>query len=243
VPADVCAVVNLHREGALCVPSIQSAVEAAQHAVDRSVSTELLLVLDSSDADTVEVAGRLAETRSTTNVPFRIVSTDVADLGDARNVGVAETNAGNIAFLDSDDLWGTDWLWRAHDAALQHGEPAIFHPALSFFFGDSDEDATVYHHIPSTDPQFDQARFRAHNSWTALSFAPRELYLSWPYPRNNLHAGFGFEDWSWNEATLKAGLQHLVVPETCHFVSKDTARGSLLVESSAAVRTPYGQQL
>jgi len=233
---EMTAVVNLHREGALCVPSVRSAQRAVQHAARSGLTAEVLLVLDSGDDDTREVVSRLADQHT------RSAEIDVEDLGHARNAGVVATDARFIAFLDSDDLWGHEWLTRAHTAATTLGREAAWHPEVSFFFGDTDEDATVYHHLPSTDPQFDHARFRMHNSWTALSFGPRSLYDRWPYPRNQLEKGFGFEDWSWNEATLSAGVEHLVVPDTCHFISKASARTSLLAESGHAIRTPYRQQ-
>lgn len=192
-------------------------------------------MLDSSDEDTIEVSSLVADETT------RIVHTDVADLGGARNAGVSNTNASFVAFLDSDDLWGCDWLYLAHASAVAHGTDAVWHPQVSFFFGDDSTDSTVYHHLASTDAQFDLSRFRMHNSWTALSFAPIDLYRRWPYPRNHLSDGFGFEDWSWNEATLGDGIDHLVVPDTCHFVSKANSRDSLLAESSHAMRTPYGQ--
>lgn len=222
---------NLHTEGTGALPSIVSAWRAVQLAQSRGLTCELLLLLDQPDKPTVHIAERFCERR---DVRLAIVSE--SDLGSARNRACESSTAEWIAFLDGDDLWGEEWLWRAHLAAQDvDAEPVAWHPELNIIFGDH---RSIVHHVDSDDPTFSWSRFRLHNQWTALAFVRRNDLLGLPYPRNDLAAGFGFEDWSWNEEVLRRGGKHCVVPQTCHFI-KRTSGPSLLRSSQRSLRTRY----
>jgi hypothetical protein len=172
----------------------------------------------------------------------RILETNHGDLGAARNAAVRSTTANWAAFLDGDDLWGEAWLTRAHAAAtaqpvgpVETVGPTVWHPAVNIVFGDHH---SLLHHVDSTDPSFSWARFRLHNQWTALSFVWREDLVSIPFPHNDLAAGFGYEDWSWNEEILVRQGRHRIVADTCHFIHRSN-QPSLLSRSQRALRTRY----
>ena len=234
----ITAVVNLHEEGTSAEPSLISAWRAVQRARSAEVSATLLLVVDTPNEATREVAERWAHRDDVDTIEI-----SEGDLGAARNAAASHSNATWLAFLDGDDLWGEEWLVAAHAAAVGveagagtgTGGGDVFHPQVNVIFGDHH---SLLHHIDSNSPDFRWARFCLHNAWTALSFVRRQLVVDLPYPRNELALGFGFEDWSWNMAVLDQGGRHHVVPNTCHFI-KRTNRGSLLSESQQALRTRY----
>lgn len=237
VPSDIAAVVNLHREGQSAVPSLISAWRSVDAARRHGLDAGLVFVLDVADRATIELADEWADRG------VLILESTAGDLGDARNRAATGLDAQWLAFLDADDLWGEDWLVRAHTTASAFeattagaDEPInVWHPQLNVIFGDHH---SLLHHIDSAGPEFDRERFRLHNQWTALSFVRRDVLLDIPYPRNDLDAGFGFEDWSWNEEILRRGGRHHVVPDTCHFIRRTTS-GSLLGHSQSALRTRY----
>jgi hypothetical protein len=237
VTIDIAAVVNLHREGERAIPSIVSAWRAVERAETEGISCELWLVLDDADAKTLAMARRWKDRGA------HILESAVGDLGSARNAATRAATAEWIAFLDADDLWGVDWLLLAHTAATNYRPDGardgrsidVWHPLVNVIFGDHH---SLLHHLDSTDPRFRFSRFRLHNAWTSLSLARREDLLALPYPRNNLASGFGFEDWSWNEAVLRRGGRHHVVADTCHFIHRTDAP-SLLGQSQKALRTRY----
>ena len=232
VKTEVAAVVNLHTEGTSATPSLTSAWRAVAAAQANGIDASLILVLDTPDQATTHMAGQW-EARGAS-----IIECEVGDLGAARNYAAETLDSEWLAFLDADDLWGEDWLVEAHGAATEAKASMfidVWHPQLNIIFGDHH---SFLHHIPSTDPSFSWARFRLHNAWTALCFVRRAHIQAVPYPRNNLAAGFGFEDWSWNEEILRRGGRHQVVPNTCHFIRRG-GDGTLLRQSQAALRTFY----
>lgn len=203
-------------------------------ATNAGLAANLLVVLDRSDSRTIEVVERIAGPRA------RTLTIDEGDLGAARNAGAASADGTFVAFLDSDDLWGDKWLQLGVEAAVaaSGAQLTVWHPEISFFFGDNDG---LYHHVSSDDSTFDLDRFRMHNSWTALCLVERAVLLDLPYRRNRLDVGLGFEDWSWNEEVLRRGGVHRVVKDTCHFVSRERTRDTMMIASRGAHRMPWGQ--
>ena len=232
---DIAAVVNLHREGTAAIPSLVSALRAKEEAENMGQLVELLIVLDRADEPTRSVANDWVARGAT------IVECDEGDLGAARNTAASATTAEFVAFLDGDDLWGPSWLLRAARAADKSvgDRPHVFHPEINVIFGDHH---SLLVHRPSDHDTFSRNRLRLHNMWTALSFMDRKVLLDWPYPRNRLDEGFGYEDWSWNLAIIDAGGSHHVVADTCHFIRRTDA-GSLLANSQHALRAPYSGPL
>ena len=229
---DITAVVNLHREGAAALPSVISAWRAVQDAQQSGLTCTLLLVLDRPDAATISVANKWATTYG-----GHILRSNAGDLGASRNAAVVAANSTWIAFLDADDLWGEYWLRLAHTAAIDDESPGptAWHPAVNVIYGDYH---SLLHHVSSDDPSFSWSRFRLHNQWTALSFVRRSDLLAMPFPPNELDAGFGFEDWSWNEEILRRGGRHRIVADSCHFIYR-SEDPSLLSRSQQALRTRY----
>lgn len=227
----LAAIVNLHNEGQSALPSLISAWRATQVAMDRGIDTEFLVVLDSADEPTREIAVEW-ESRGS-----RIVEVDVSDLGQARNAAALASSSDWLAFLDGDDLWSENWLAESYDraASTDADDLVVFHPQCNVIFGDHH---SVVHHIASHSSWFSWARARLHNPWTALSMVRRAVVASVPYPSNDLERGFGFEDWSWNLEVLRRGGRHEVIDDTCHFIRR-TNGASLLSKSNTALRTPY----
>lgn len=227
---DISAVITLHREGLLCVPSLRSFLQCCDAAEAAGFSVERLATLDRCDDFTRECfdvfAGRFQ----------RVIPTDLGDQAAARNTAAELASGTYLAFFDGDDLWGAAWLTEAIRCTADQDPRCVWHPDVCYTFFKSDFTVSSLTPIPrpearsgflvhpdSRDPSFDPDALFFSNVWTSNSFALRSLYRAHPFPVFRRDEGFGIEDWSWNYRTLKAGIAHRIVPNTVHMVRiKDT---------------------
>lgn len=227
---DLTIILNVHKEGLLCWPSLRSISRAAAFARASGYTLEIIAVQDRSDAVTRDVMLQWDE------ASVRIFAVNFGDLGLARNKGVAEARGEYVVFLDADDLWGETWPARAMDAARNDRRKIIWHPEVNIYFGAVNE---IFVHPESDDEAFDVLSLVAGNRWTALCLAAREILVQMPFPPSNLARSIGFEDWSLYRDLLGAGVIHKIVQGTGHLI-RTKSQNSLNQANvnAAAIPTP-----
>jgi len=213
----ISAILNVHCEGDLARGSLLSIAEARRIAEAAGIAVEVLAVADCSDRATLDVLAGSAG--------VRVLECGFRDLGQARNAGVAAAAGRYVAFLDGDDLWGPNWLRKAYEAAIAEPRAVVWHPEANLYFGAEHELRWMIHPDSET-IEGDWVALGVRNQWTSLSFALRDTYSKIPYPSNDLAAGFGKEDWSWNSEVVAHGYLHKPVPDTAHLIR--VREGSLL---------------
>ena len=205
---DIAVIANLHREGILAYASWRSLQSAKRYAEQRGLNVEVIVVLDTPNAETRRFVNEL--------IPQpQIIEIADDDLGRARNAGVRAAVAEWVSFIDGDDLWCENWLFAAHEAGRYDKPNVILHPFVNIFFG---EIKYLFRHVDPTDVDFDLLSLALRNYWTSASCARKDLYLTWPYPSTNLEQKIGFEDWSWNLETIAQNCVHKIVPGTVHAI-------------------------
>ena len=224
---DITAIVNLHAEGEQASPTFASIARAKSFAEDQALVVEALAVLDQPTKDTL----RFIE--SYEGMEFRTMQVSYGDLGQARNDGVEQASGKWIAFIDGDDLWAENWLASAYAAATSDARPIIWHPLGLLVFG---EKTHLFIHVDTEDDDFDPVVLSMSNYWASQSFAPRQVFLTLPYPKSDLGQQLGYEDWGWNMKTLSHGFIHKSVPDTINACR--TRAGSLLKTTEAKKAMP-----
>lgn len=243
---DVTVVLNLHAEGDLAAPSLRSLQRLVDHTRRHGMVTETIAVLDDPDAAT------LAAVEQNAHVFDAVHTFGLRDLGRVRNAVIATAEGMYVACLDGDDLWCEDWITAAVRCARAVGDArTVWHPQFVQFFDPGDVAVQSSTATPSaraatyvmeqpetTDPHFDRRVLLVDNLWTSNVLAPRTLHLDVPYPPSDPARGLGIEDWSWNLATVWAGVAHRTVPDSVHMIRMKT-HGSLARENAAFGLLPY----
>ncbi len=239
---DITVTVIFHREGDLALPALSSLSDLVNVARAGGLMVQTQAILDRPDELTghiVGVRGRWLDT---------VKEVAFGDLGLSRNAATQCAHGRFLAFLDGDDLWGEEWLRGAFTAAnaTPLSRDAVWHPEHLYIFNEADferdprSDVKSFHSLMhgSDGPGFDPTMLLFHNLWSANAFATRELHLRFPYRAAERSRGLGIEDWSWNLATLAAGIQHRVVPGTVHLIRR-RGNQSLDLQNRAAGLLPH----
>jgi len=230
---DISIIITAHREGVIAGTTARSACQAIERArAEAGLSAEVILVFDNASRDTVDVLEHgFAGFEDAT---VRRLDVSVGDPGQARNEGIAAATGTASTFLDSDDLWSSNWLVAAH--ALNQKRPdAVLHSACNVVFG---QRRTLWWHVDSEGPLFDERYLAWGNYWDAMSFARTEIYREHLFAPNDLKLGFGHEDWHWAALTYANGIAHKPVPDTLHFKRSRAGSQMSLVDAAGAVVRP-----
>lgn len=223
----VCCIVNGHREGSLLVSTMKSVLQNYHNAKAHGYDVSILLVLDNPDQLTREVADKL-------DGPFSRIEVSFGDPSLARNHAVSLASSEFVSFIDGDDIWSSTWILKALNFESNNRGDHILHPEINYYFSTEHGIGKdlISLHPSSLDSHFDKFVLASHNLWTALGFGKTEIYRQVGFPRNNMELGLGYEDWSFNVAVLADGVEHLVVPETTHFIRE---------KASASVMRSHGK--
>lgn len=225
---DVTAIINGHREGLLGGPSIASFQEARAHAAANGLTTEAVIVLDRADALTLRVF------QQADLAGARIFETDFGDPGLARNFAALRAEGQHVTYLDADDMWSFNWITEAHRFVSSQSRPVVAHSEMNIVFGDV---SNIWIHADSDADGFDPTYLAIGNYWDAMCFTLRQIMLDHPFKANDLKAGYGHEDWHFNNATLLAGIAHRPVPGTVHM--KRRRAGSQMARCSQNDVVPW----
>jgi glycosyltransferase involved in cell wall biosynthesis len=208
----ITSIIIVSDEGSIARATIESALAAAAYAGLQGLEVRTIVVADRPTSETVAALEPYEPL-------LKIIEVDAGDLGVTRNHAVSVADGDFVAFLDGDDLWTKRWLWAAYRVAVGDGnERVIVHPQYNVIFGGGEDH--IYEHISTRDPLFDARYLIFSNYWLSLSFSRKTNYLSHPYSRNRVSAGFGYEDWKWNCDTIRAGYEHIVAPGTYHLIRR-----------------------
>lgn len=210
------AIITVHRQGRMLVPTLRSVFHAREHARRHGHDVEFVIVGDRMDEATRGVLSRYADQIDI------FQESDVGDPGGARRIGVELSNHELVFFHDADDLYCESWYTRFLNLATsgQHPARAIYHGQIMVGFG-----VETYFRLQtaSTDLGFEPMALTCQWYFATNLLTPREVALQYPVPLHNAKSGIGHDDWAWSCDTLAAGVPRLVTPGTVSFYREKPA--------------------
>ncbi len=236
--SEFTAIITAHDEGEMLLDSFASVTANFSKAKLLFPNTKFTLtcVLDKADRVTSEIAKNLR-----CEFPIKVVEVSFGDLSESRNFSINSTTATWVAFLDADDIWGSNWVAGALGVlSASESKKLVVHPELNVFFGNGLFSRTnhVFRHVSTLENTDVKAELVFQNLWTALSAGARETYLSFPYQKNDLSLGVGFEDWQFNARVIEGGCEHVIAKQTVHFI-REKGKKSMKAQMARAQRTTY----
>ena len=171
-------------------------LERAKAAAEQEgVSVEVLVILDRANAETVEFFDRASD-------DWNLINVDFGNLGRSRNEGVRLACGRWIAFLDADDLFSANWLASAFSASERDKRLIAWHTEWDIYFGSEE---FIAHNSDMDNIHISKKDLICINLWSALCFAPKELFILTPYAQTYHLGQIGYEDWAWNMAVVEDG--------------------------------------
>lgn len=221
---DITVIITGHDEGRILHRTLASVFRAVNYASKNDVDIEVILHMDTPSE-------RLKKYVENSEYKKRMIiyENNFKDLGLSRNFASNKASGKYLAFIDGDDLFCEDWLFKAFSYAEKLGNENILHPE---YFVNFETKNLIWRRISSTDPSFRYGALMYFNPWDATIFLNRSILQKCTFKKLTKESGFGYEDYAYFCDTLAINIQHLIVPATVVFVrAKKT--GSLLMERSS----------
>jgi glycosyltransferase involved in cell wall biosynthesis len=200
---DISVVLTLHDEGRIVNRTLKALQRAISFAQAERKSVEVVAVMDKvTDSILREIVN---EWESILEGILSIYEVDFGAVSLSRNYGISKSRGDFISILDGDDLYGEQWLLKAHEICsanphcIAHPEVLFFFPTESFLTHCNDSKTAFLNLISS-------------NQWLPAAMALRDIFIEVPYKKDTEE--FAYQDWLWNCETAAHGYQHVLVPHT-----------------------------
>ncbi len=217
---EASAIINIHREGALLVPTLRSLALAKKRAVEAGYTLEVLVVADNANEETLKIAEGFDQ------LIDRIIPATFGDLGASREFGISEAAHDWVFLHDGDDLFSSNWYLQFFEIAKRGeiDERTVYHTALFVRFGN---EQNIRQMIDSWDTRFHPLFLASEWYYSNKCVLNRKLFAETPMPYNNKFTGIGNEDWTWSCHTIHKEIRHTYLPETICFYRVKPAITSL----------------
>lgn len=217
---EASAIINIHREGALLVPTLRSLALAKARAAQAGYTVEVIALADNANEETLAIAEGFGD------LIDRIIPAEFGDLGASREFGITQASHDWVFLHDGDDLFSSNWYLKFFEMAARGeiDERTVYHTALFARFGN---EQNVRQMIDSWDTRFHPLFLASEWYYSNKSVLNRKLFDQIPMPYNNKRTGIGNEDWTWSCHTIHKEIRHSYLPETICFYRVKPALTSL----------------
>lgn len=202
--------ITAHNEGLLLyktLKSVESMCLYFKSKIDEEI--EVNLSLDNPDQETK----RIAREFKVQNNKINIYEVNFKDLADSRNNLIKQSTGDYLVFIDGDDLFSGNYLYKAYTQALESlDKNFVLSPEYLVSFG---EHNYIVRKLDFNSSSFKIINCFETNYFISQSFAPKEVFNRLSFRPNKY--GYGMEDWDWNNTAIFNGIKFYNVPNTIFF--------------------------
>lgn len=171
-----------HKEKALLIPTFKSIVRAIKKIEENNIQSKILIILDSSDLQTLKIAKKL---HSKNQKISEIHEVNFGCPALSRNYGIDLIQSEYLAIQDGDDLVSENWYLNAIEIIKnEKNKNLIIHPEWNVTF--ESEKIIMKHPCMVTDKKLYLGNMIYENYWTALSISRSENYKKIKYRSNKI---------------------------------------------------------
>lgn len=220
---DVSVILNIHRESRLIDRTLASLDCAVRNAKDNGIKTEIIIVADNSDSETLDAVAR----RDFNDyISYTLLEVSNGSLGLSRNDGIHVARGRYILTSDADDLISENFILESHRQAETQNGRFIYFPEYIYAFGERYH-LCKYFNISD----IGITSLFTHHGFNSRIFARREHIENLKYIDLRLSAGFAFEDWYFNSEAVASGLDLRITKGTTLYYRQRS--GSLLTNANS----------
>jgi hypothetical protein len=207
----ISTVITSHDEGELVISALNSVLENIKKVDFKHY--EILIGLDNPDTKTQQaLSNYICDSKIINKYIFNF-----SDVGLMRQKLLNLSKYEYVSFLDADDIWGDNWLYKASLTSAKNPN-SVLHPELTLFFDKKIE--YVRKNPDSTSRKFKKEILLFENVWTSSFITPRWVMEKYPMKSGSTSdqaLPYAYEDWTWFRETLASGIEHRIVKNTAHF--------------------------
>jgi hypothetical protein len=202
-----------HNEQYNLIRSVESVFSSLQTALNTfNFDFRVQLNLDNPDNLTFLAAEKLKRKY----VDLKVTASNFNDVALVRNAFIETVSNSFIFFLDGDDHWDSDWIFRFCKLKNKRKD-TLYHPEYTIFY-DSQE-IVVLRSKSDLRLRSVRSRLLIENLWSSSFIAHRDVFDLHKFKCGNTasYNKFAYEDWSFFRDSYYYGLRNTVLKNTTHY--------------------------
>lgn len=209
----ISILITAHNESDLLRKSVMSVFHNVDFVRDRYAhNIEVYLNLDSPDIETKNVALSLNSKYPALNLSY----SDYSDVSIVRNLFASQFEDSFLFFLDGDDYWDYDWIYRFLKLKIK-SKSAIFHPNFTLFY--NDKDFQILRSKLHWSKKLTLSRMMIENIFSSSFICHSGIFKNYTFKTGSTNSQnkYAYEDWSFFRDTMANGVPHKLISNTTHF--------------------------
>lgn len=209
----VSILITAHNESHLLQKSVVSVYQNIDFSTNQHANhIEVYLNLDTSDFKTKKAALSLKSKYPSLNLTY----SNHNDVSIVRNLFASNFQDSFLFFLDGDDYWDNDWIYRFLKLKNK-SKSTIYHPNFTLFY--NDKDLKVLRSKLHFNKTCTISQMMIENIFSSSFICHSSIFGNYIFKTGSTDSQnkYAYEDWSFFRDTMANGIRHKLILNTTHF--------------------------